>query len=654
MPRSSLVLLVLACSGALSAQAPVITPAGDPSVNADTIYRLAVDPKAFPEETSRFLLDDGVLRLEADGRGTRTYRQIVQILRPEAEEGYHEMKFSYAPKHERFTLNWIRVVKPDGSVVSEKPTQMQESDVPAQMGDPIYSDRKVIRVSISGVAAGTIVDYSYTSEELQPFLTGDSFHSWGVSTGLAVERSRYIVDLPANVKPTLHERNLSFKRQETVANGRRTMVWATKNLPKLKAEAFAADSNDVYMSVAFALPETWGTIGKWYAGNAKDRYALTPDVEAKLSSLVSGARTLGDSIRAVHRWVAQDVRYVSIALGLGGYQPRPPAEVLSTVYGDCKDKATIFVAMMRRMGLTAHPVLLSASGGVVRELPSINQFDHAIAAYKLPGDAKYRFVDLTASLTPLGELPFSLQGEFGIVVLPDGKVEEVTFPLTPVSANRTEMRLVGAITDEGLFEGSYEELTFGNQQGSVRDGFSNPMDSTQRAAFANRLATQWFQGAEGTDAVATPGKDLTIPPRVSVRISGGRAAQVAGATVILQNPLGTMANLVAAAKELDAQPPRIFPIDPQKIFGYQETVIEVRMTLPEGWRAELPPSVEAIGPFGAYVTEYKQDGRVFQITRRISGGTEVQGKDQMPALTAWMRQIGKDDARVIVIAKLRP
>ena len=45
----------------LSAQAPVITPAGDPSVEADTIYRLAVDPSEFPEETAIFLLDDGVV-----------------------------------------------------------------------------------------------------------------------------------------------------------------------------------------------------------------------------------------------------------------------------------------------------------------------------------------------------------------------------------------------------------------------------------------------------------------------------------------------------------------------------------------------------------------------------------------------------------------
>ena len=47
------------------AQAPYITSAGDPSVRADTIYRLAVDPRLHPSESVVLLLDDGVVRFEA-------------------------------------------------------------------------------------------------------------------------------------------------------------------------------------------------------------------------------------------------------------------------------------------------------------------------------------------------------------------------------------------------------------------------------------------------------------------------------------------------------------------------------------------------------------------------------------------------------------
>lgn len=651
MPSARSVLLALVLPVSLAAQAPVITPAGDPSVKADSIYRLAIDPKETPEEIRRYLLDDGVIRLEADGTGTTTFRQIIQILRPEGAEDYQEMRFSYAPKHEKLTINWIRVVKPDGTVISEKPTQVQESDVPAQMGDPIYSDRKVIRVSISGVEAGTIVDYSTTTEEFKPFLTGDAMHSWSISTGLAVSRSRYIVDVPASVKLNLREENLDFKRLEVVAGGRRTLTWAARDLEKVKPEAFAADSNGVYMSVAWALPITWSDIGKWYAANARDRYAVTPEVSAKLAELVKGARTLDDTLRAVHRWVAQDVRYVSIALGLGGYQPRSPAEVLSTGFGDCKDKATIFVAMLNRMGITARPVLLNSTGGVLEKLPSIGQFDHAIAAYRRPGRTIWEYVDLTASLTPFGELPFGPQGEFGIIVHPDGKIEEVTFPLSTVAENSTTIRFVGALKEDGTFSGTYEETARGNQQYGMREAFENPLDSAQKAQIANNVARNWFPGADGTGLETLAGKDLLAAVRVGFRITNGRAAQLAGPTLLLKNPAGTMVAFADAARELDALPPRRFPIDPIKIFGYRESVLEMELTLPQGWRASLPGGVDAESPFGVYRTEYRQEGNVLRVRRVVRGVNGLQPPNARDALTAWMRAIAKDDASVIVLQK---
>src|SRR5690348_2876113 len=97
----------------LSAQAPKITAKGDPSVRNDTIYSLAVKAEDYPEEGFVYLLDDGVVRYESDGRGTSTYRQVVQILNEDDVENWSERSFSYSPDREKLTVNWIRVVKPN-------------------------------------------------------------------------------------------------------------------------------------------------------------------------------------------------------------------------------------------------------------------------------------------------------------------------------------------------------------------------------------------------------------------------------------------------------------------------------------------------------------------------------------------------------------
>src|SRR5690606_17412698 len=118
------VVATLIGAAGVSAQAPVITPAGDPSVDADTIYALAAHTAA-NDGPVVFLLDDAVIRLDAAGRGTRTYRQIVHVREQRAVAGFAERRLRYSPGREQFTLNWARVPLPDGGVISGGPAQMQ-------------------------------------------------------------------------------------------------------------------------------------------------------------------------------------------------------------------------------------------------------------------------------------------------------------------------------------------------------------------------------------------------------------------------------------------------------------------------------------------------------------------------------------------------
>jgi transglutaminase-like putative cysteine protease len=588
------------------------------------------------------------VRFEADGRSRRTYRQIVQVLTQEAVDDWAEQEFSYAPGHQRLTVNWIRVVKPDGQVVSAKPSLAQDADVPATMGDPVYSDRKVRRFSLSGVAPGTLVDYSYTVEELKPYLPGDFLAAWSITTGHFTRRSRYIVDLPASLEPRVLERNSAQLRHVTTGAGRRVYTWTATDVPRIKPEPFAADSNGVLMSVALAAPMSWQGIAHWYAGLARDRYALTPALERELHELVARAHTAEDSLRAVHRWVAQDIRYVSIALGLGGYQPRAPQGVFETGYGDCKDKATLFIALVQRMGFTAYPVLLNAGGTVERSLPSIEQFDHAIAAVERPGG--YLFVDLTSELTPLGQLPGPDQGEFALVVHPDGRGEEMTLPEDSAGANLLELRLTGELSADGFVTVHYTERALGLRQYDLRKLFTTPLDSTQRVRLMQAAAGAMFPGATGDSMQIFDGKDLTAEPKVSMVIAHAPAAKLAGSTAILTLPFGTMAHFKNLAADLVSHGPRRFPIDVARVIGPLATISELRLTLPDGWRAQLPKNVSATSVYGSYTAEYVQTGRELRVVRRLTGAVRgIEPAERVGALIDWLKAVAEDDVQYIVL-----
>lgn len=651
MHRSMLLLFSLTFAVATSAysQAPKITKKGDPSVRDDTIYKLAVDPARYPEDAAIVLLDDGVVRYDADGRGTTTFRMVVQILRQDAVDNYQEHRFGHSPGHQKLTLNWIRVVKPDGQIISDRPSQEQDSDVPAPVDVPIYQERRVKRLSLSGVAVNTIVDYSYTIEELKPFRPGDFHQSWSVHMGMPVRRSRLLVDLPASMKPRIVERNLDFKRQEKGVGGRKVYTWARNDVPRFRSEPFAADSDGVRMSLGISSPDSWADVGDWYAGLARDRYTMTPAVVAKVREVVASARTRDDTIRAVHRWVAQDIRYVSISLGLGGYQPRTPATVLQTGFGDCKDKATIFVAALRQLGIRSYPVLLDADGGVEKRLPSITQFDHAIAAIESPRGG-YIFTDLTSELTPYGSLPPASQGEFALVVKDNG-TEEVTLPLDPIARNRSTQTIVGTVTADGKFDGRVEIVAEGSRQYSLRDAFLNPLDSAARANTLRHLGSSIFPGGTADSLMTMNGRDLSITPKFAWRVRGARAIKTTGGSAILDVPtvFGEPWEYEANATMLEQRGARQLPINAAQVHGHSETLTEMRLELPEGWRAQLPKNVTAVSAFGGYRSEYAQEGRVLRVLRSYSGVAGVHPPDKVGELIEWLRTVAQDDVRYILI-----
>ncbi len=646
----TLLLCIPAVPARGGAQAPVVTPKGDPSVLSDTIYRLAVDSAEHRSESFVYLLDDGIVRFEADGRARTTYRQVVQILTREAAEQWGEQSFGYSSDRQRLTVNWIRVVRPDGSVISDKPLHEQESVAPVAQSAPIYSDTKIRRVSIGGIAPGTLLDFSYTTEDLKPVMPGDFATGWRVTTGRLTRRSRLIVDVPASLQPRIEERNVAFPRAVREGNGRRVYTWATADVPKLEREPFAADSNGIDVAIDVSAPITWSDIARWYTGLAKDRYALTPEIEGQLGLVVAGARTLDDSIRAVHRWVAQDFRYVSLSLGQGGVQPRAPRDVFAAKYGDCKDKATFFIALMAKMGVRAYPVLLSSRGGVRRAYPSMRQFDHMIAAIARPSG--YTYVDLTSDLTPFGELPPAEPGEFGLVVHPDGHGEEITFPADSIGFNRSWSRVSGELDATGSFRGHYVVTHGGAQQYAVRGMLSTPLSDVQRDRILRSMANGLFEGSHGDSLALFDGRDLRASPRVSFALRADHVITDAGGVEILTLPLPNYASL-SLVQDLESRSARRFPIDAEAVLGARETVSELVVTLPDGWKARLPPSVSEPGPFGLYEARYEQAGRELRVVRRIRGAKGILPPDQIGALITWIRALSKDDEKYIVLERPR-
>jgi transglutaminase-like putative cysteine protease len=647
--RRSILSAALAVAGsvAAAAQSPPTPQAGAPWQPSDSIYKLAVDSTYKTDRPTIYLLDEGRIRFEADGRASRTFHLIVQVLKQSVVESMSERRITWMPDRQQMRVNWVKVLRPSGEVISEQPAQSQDSDVPAALSNPVYGNTRVRRMSLAGLAAGTLLDISFTVDDTAAYPPMDQFATWNVSTATTVRRSRLTIDVPESVKLALVEKNLSFKRSERVVNGRRIYQWATADVPYVAPELYAADSNGVDMRVHASLPRAWRDVGLWYDGLAKSRYTLGPSARAKITAAVAGARTRDDSIRALHKLAAADIRYVSVSLGIGGYQPRSPDTVAVTGFGDCKDKATFFVAAMRDWGLESHPVLINAGGGVESALPSARQFNHAIAAVETPGG--YQFVDLTAANVPFGEIPPSVQGQFALVIRADGRVDEVRLPVTPVERTRRSVKITGELSPDGIFNGRYEETNTGDIAVLLRAAFANPMDSTRRANLTRSLASGVYPGAMGDSLRAFDGRDFSAPATVSLVVRGARAASKSGASMILNLNLGNFSGVLTTIDRLTSQGARKYPIDAEAVLGNSVRETEFRVTLPPGWKAQLPGNITASSVFGDVRVEYSQVGRDLIIRRGTTGKRGVYGPEKIADLIAWLKVVGQDDARFILL-----
>ncbi|MBD0320044.1 MAG: hypothetical protein ICV87_06915 [Gemmatimonadetes bacterium] len=78
---------------------------------------------------------------------------------------------------------------------------------------------------------------------------------------------------------------------------------------------------------------------------------------------------------------------------------------------------------------------------------------------------------------------------------------------------------------------------------------------------------------------------------------------------------------------------------------------ELRLTLPEGYRARLPQSVNTSSVFGRYTAEFAQQGRELRVTKRISGARGTLPPERIGELVAWLKEMNKDDVRFVVLEK---
>jgi hypothetical protein len=189
------------------------------------------------------------------------------------------------------------------------------------------------------------------------------------------------------------------------------------------------------------------------------------------------------------RWLQEKVRYVAIEAGEGGWVPREPSLIARRLYGDCKDKAFLFMALLSHRGFDVFPVLTRArEGGTIDpEFPSSVHFNHVITAVRVPtstgfpaevqlADGPAVLFDPTDPWTPYGQLPAGLARARGLVVRPES-AELIEFPPGSSVVNTLKRVVEAQVTSEGRLTATVTDVTSGTLS---QRAFYQGMTSSER------------------------------------------------------------------------------------------------------------------------------------------------------------------------------
>lgn len=420
-----------------------------------------------------------------------------------------------------------------------------------------------------------------------------------------VIESSYTVHYPTALGLKYKELNLSGERVQNEAAGMTSVTWTERDLAVL---ARGGDSDEhpklLLAPVKFALDgysgemKDWSGLASWQHELNKGRGELPEDFKKKILGLIQGIEEPYERVKILYEYLQRNFRYVSIQLGIGGWQAMTAGDVVKYSYGDCKGLTNLMKAMLEVAGVPSNYTLVYAGVGaddIELDLPSI-QFNHVIL--QVPTEADPIWLECTSTMLPAGYLGDFTRDRHVLVTGPEGGYLSKTPAYDSEVWNlvRSQSKIVIDAQGNGQIKSSQQ--FFGNFAEEILQ-VKNVLDERQQRDYLNRnsavsgLIVQGYQ-------IDVAKEDSLLSANVSFEGIVQKFTQASAKRILLKSCIGKLGPEHLANRSL-------------------KQVDEYQIELPEAWlpEGELPRVVIDEEHLKARL-ETALDGTNLRIQREIS------------------------------------
>ena len=439
------------------------------------------------------VLDDRVhTRFEPDGSDLTWEDEWVKVLTEKGRRSLASVSLGYNERYGDAGILCVEVVGADGQVRTIDFAQTlkvatDNSSMSANIYDPLD---KTVSCAVPGLAVGEI-RHVRTYRRTRKARMRDTWADMNLLEYThPILATTITVDQPAG-RPVKHAvvRNpfgstVTRAPDKDLGDGRTLLSWTARDVPQAFTEPKMPSFSRCVQALILSTADDWPTVSRWYWRMCEDHLAkTTPAMTNQVVSLVKDCATEEQKIRALFKFVSQEVRYMGLTLedDAPGYEPHDVNVTFDNRYGVCRDKAALLAALLRIADIKAYPVLIHAGAKMDPEAPT-PFFNHAIVGVE-QGAGTYLLMDPTDESSK-DLCPAYLSDKSYLVARPEGE-KLLTSPVAPVSQNLMQVASDGTLDAEGALLLTTQFTFTGINDTSIRHMLLRKTPEERRQYFAS-------------------------------------------------------------------------------------------------------------------------------------------------------------------------
>ncbi len=454
------------------------------------IYSALTIPDSLKKDANIVVREESI-KLVIKDKNTARYdvHQVFTLLNEQAKADLNFVQYS-----DKFQVLEDAEIKLYDLSGNQKSTWTKKQMNTGKYGDDLVPDGKYTYFAVNAASYPITLEINYSIKYKGIFhLPTYEFQlPWQ-----SVQHSVFELETPSDLGVRYKLVNTDQKPKISKDGNKEIYTWESKNLKAYKLEKHSGSPNS-YVPAVFIGPNkfqlddyagdmtSWKNYGLWF----NELYAKVSGLpEARKQfyrEMVKNASTDNEKATILYNYMQNNMRYVSIQLGIGGLRPFPASFVEEKKYGDCKALSNYLKSALDAVGIKSNLIIIyrDYEPKIVDEKFPMNDFNHVILCVPQAKDSIW--LECTSTTLPFASLDETTLSRKGVMITDNGGVL-VNTPPSNYKTNSETVNTVIDVTEEGGAKVKMNYTIFGEVRDKILMRFHDMKDDEKRKFFITNM-----------------------------------------------------------------------------------------------------------------------------------------------------------------------